>query len=85
MHGDPVALAAMVDNLIDNAVKYGSAGGKILVLVRTEPLALAVLGDGPAIDPATQARLRDRFYRAEGNAADGSGFGATVRWGVTGT
>lgn len=40
VHGDPVALAAMVDHLIDNAVKYGSAGGKILVLVRTKPPAL---------------------------------------------
>jgi two-component system sensor histidine kinase QseC len=112
VHGDPVALAVMVDNLIDNAVKYGSTGGRILVLVRARPPTLAVLGDGPAIDAATQARLRDRFYRAEGNAAegsglglsivdkiaqaygaqlalgpglDGAGFGATVRWGVTGT
>jgi two-component system sensor histidine kinase QseC len=78
VHGDPVALAVMVDNLIDNAVKYGSAGGKIDVLVRHRPPALAVLGDGPAIDPATQARLRDRFYRAEGNAAEGSGLGLSI-------
>ncbi|MDQ2821512.1 MAG: ATP-binding protein [Pseudomonadota bacterium] len=84
VHGDPVALAVMVDNLIDNAVKYGSANGKILVLVRPESTgpgpapALAVLGDGPAVDPAIQARLRDRFYRAEGNAAEGSGLGLSI-------
>jgi two-component system sensor histidine kinase QseC len=76
VHGDPVALGVLVDNLVDNAVKYGQAKGRIQVVVR--PGALAVLGDGPAVDAATQARLVDRFYRVEGHAAEGSGLGLSI-------
>jgi two-component system sensor histidine kinase QseC len=76
VHGDPVALGVMVDNLVDNAVKYGQAQGRIELVVR--PGALAVLGDGPPVDAATQARLVDRFYRVEGHAAEGSGLGLSI-------
>ena len=76
--GDPVALAAMVDNLVDNAVKYGRPGGHLRVIVTGHPATLAVLGDGPPVDAATQARMADRFYRAEGNAAEGSGLGLSI-------
>lgn len=78
VHGDPVALGVLVDNLIDNAVKYGQPGGQVRVVVSAGPATLAVLGDGPAVDAATQARLVDRFYRAEGNAAEGSGLGLSI-------
>jgi two-component system sensor histidine kinase QseC len=76
VQGDPVSLSVMVDNLIDNAVKYGAFGGHLRVTVTGA--ALAVLGDGPAVDAATRARLVDRFYRAEGNAAEGSGLGLSI-------
>ena len=78
VHGDPVALGVLVDNLIDNAVKYGQAQGQVRVVVSVNPPSLAVLGDGPAVDQATLARLVDRFYRAEGNAAEGSGLGLSI-------
>lgn len=76
VHGDPVALAVMVDNLVDNAVKYGQRGGRVQVLVRAG--VLAVLGDGPPVDAAMQTRLVDRFYRVEGQAAAGSGLGLSI-------
>jgi two-component system sensor histidine kinase QseC len=75
---EPVALGVLVDNLIDNAIKYGQPGGQVRVVVQPAPVSLAVLGDGPAIDCAVQARLVDRFYRAEGNAAEGSGLGLSI-------
>jgi len=78
VHGDPVALAVMVDNLIDNAIKYGQPGGRVHVATSAGPPALAVLGDGPAVDPTMQARLRDRFYRAGAHAAEGSGLGLSI-------
>jgi two-component system sensor histidine kinase QseC len=76
VHGDPVALAVMVDNLVDNAVKYGPSGGQVQLVVREG--ALAVLGDGPPVDAATRDRLVDRFYRAGGQAAAGSGLGLSI-------
>jgi two-component system sensor histidine kinase QseC len=75
---EPVALGVLVDNLIDNAVKYGQPGGQVRVVVAPARASLAVLGDGPAIDSAVQARLVDRFYRVEGNATEGSGLGLSI-------
>lgn len=79
VQGDPVSLAALVDNLIDNAIKYGQAGGQVQVQVKHDGAAmLAVLGDGPAIDADTMPRLLDRFYRAGGQVAQGSGLGLSI-------
>ena len=81
VQADPVALSVLIDNLLDNAVKYGMPGGQVQVTVErhaTGGVTLTVSGDGPAIDAAVLARLGDRFYRAEGNAAQGSGLGLSI-------
>ncbi|MDB5963012.1 MAG: integral rane sensor signal transduction histidine kinase, partial [Massilia sp.] len=65
-------------------VKYGQAGGQVQVKIDAGgsddrgAVALAVLGDGPAVDPAVLARLVDRFYRADGHSAQGSGLGLSI-------
>ena len=73
-------LAVMLDNLLDNAIKYGRAGGHIAVSVRREAasLLLAVADDGDGVAPAERARLQDRFFRGEGKAASGSGCGLSI-------
>jgi two-component system sensor histidine kinase QseC len=80
LQGDPAMLAVMLDNLLDNAIKYGRAGGHAAVTLRREAasLVLAVADDGDGVAPAERARLRDRFFRVEGNAAGGSGLGLSI-------
>lgn len=78
--GDPATLAIMIDNLLDNAIKYGSAGGHVAVQLRRGigSLLLTVADDGVGVAEADRARLRDRFFREEGNAAAGSGLGLSI-------
>ncbi|WHZ12133.1 MAG: Sensory histidine kinase QseC [Burkholderiaceae bacterium] len=78
--GDPAMLATLLDNLIDNAIKYGRSGGQAIVSVRREvgALLLAVMDDGGGVAEADRARLRDRFFRVEGHAATGSGLGLSI-------
>lgn len=80
VHGDPTALSAMVDNLLDNAVKYGREQGRVEVRVARDggQVCLAVLDDGPGVPEQDRQRLTGRFYRVAGNRASGSGLGLSI-------
>ena len=80
LQGDPAMLAILLDNLLDNAIKYGRRDGQIAVGVRREAkaLLLTVADDGDGVAAADRARLRDRFFRVEGHAAAGSGLGLSI-------
>lgn len=84
---DPEDLEHLLDNLIDNAVRYSGDGARIDVEVTGG--ILSVTDDGPGIPTGEQQRIFDRFYRGErGRAvAPGTGLGLAVvaalaaRWG----
>lgn len=77
---DPAALASVVDNLLDNAIKYGSVGGQIEVDLRIErsQIVLSVRDDGPGVPPEHRERLFERFYRVPDTTASGSGLGLAI-------
>jgi two-component system sensor histidine kinase TctE len=75
--GDPVRLREMLDNLLDNAVRYSQPGGRITVRVTPERV-VEVSDDGPSIPPAERARVFERFHRLLGSPYDGSGLGLAI-------
>ena len=79
---DPDALRTLLRNLIDNAVRYTGAGGRVDVSVEpgtgTSGARLTVSDDGPGIAAAERARVFDRFYRHPGSAPPGSGLGLAI-------
>ncbi len=80
IQADPVLIGILVDNLIDNAIKYGTPQGRVEVRL-TEAgarLGLAVLDDGPGVAETDRARLTDRFYRGATGQASGSGLGLSI-------
>lgn len=78
VRSDPDALAALLRNLLDNALRY--AQRRVVVeAALTQELLIAVRDDGPGVAPEARARLFDRFYRPPGSNADaGSGIGLAL-------
>lgn len=78
--GHAGALAMMIRNLIDNAIRYTPTGGTISVTLRIEPTGTAVLevaDTGPGIPMADRARVFERFTRLA-HEESGSGLGLAI-------
>ncbi|PLZ00787.1 sensor histidine kinase [Burkholderia sp. WAC0059] len=82
VNGHAVMLREMLSNLIDNAIRYTPAGGRVTVRVRPEPAAravhLEVEDTGPGIPAAEREHVVERFYRILGREGDGSGLGLAI-------
>jgi signal transduction histidine kinase len=78
--GHAPGLRAMLDNLIDNALRYIPPGGQVDVELQTEAgqAILSVADNGPGITKADQTRVFDRFYRGAGVEQPGSGLGLAI-------
>lgn len=77
---DAEGLRALLGNLVDNAVKYTPAGGRVDVSVSLADGApcLQVADSGPGIPADELSRVFDRFYRRPGQAVTGSGLGLAI-------
>ncbi|WP_193142086.1 cell wall metabolism sensor histidine kinase WalK [Meridianimarinicoccus sp. MJW13] len=90
VRGDADQLRQVFTNLIENAIKYGGAGGVIHIqyeLVARDPnlgsaaVAVTVADEGPGIDTIHLHRLTERFYRADDHraqSAGGTGLGLAI-------
>ena len=83
VRGDREAVATLIRNLVDNAVRYTPAGGRVdLSVERTGEIparaAVRVVDNGPGIEPQERERVFDRFYRRAGNREPGSGLGLAI-------
>jgi two-component system OmpR family sensor kinase len=78
--GDTHALAVLVNNLLDNAIRHTPHGGRVDVTLRREPegIALTVLDSGTGIAQSEIERVCDRFYRCVGTTGHGSGLGLAI-------
>jgi two-component system OmpR family sensor kinase len=80
--GDPDALRTLTRNLVDNAVRYTPAGGRVDVSVENGgdggQTLLKIVDNGPGIPPEERSRVLDRFYRRPGTSPPGSGLGMAI-------
>ena len=80
---DPDRLEQVVVNLVENAVKYGRAKGRVVVRGRAVNghVELCVADDGPGIPAEARERVFERFYRvdkARSREAGGTGLGLAI-------
>ena len=89
IRGDRDEIVQVFQNLVQNAIKYGKAGGRIDVRVTREAAGggrparfiAAVIDDGPGIAPQHLPRLTERFYRVSAVASrekGGTGLGLAI-------
>ena len=80
VQGDANSLLEMLNNLIDNAIRYTPPGGLITVGVSTTPhgAELSVEDNGSGIEPQHRERVFERFYRILGSGQSGSGLGLAI-------
>lgn len=73
-------LRVMLDNLVDNALRYTPPGGRVdLALIREDDRAILTVSDnGPGIPAAERERVFERFHRLAGGDIPGSGLGLAI-------
>ena len=79
--GDPSSLRELVDNLVDNAIRYAARGATITIGLRSIPgqeTTLSIDDDGPGVPAPLLTRLGERFFRAPGAASGGTGLGLAI-------
>jgi len=82
--GDRDELVQLVQNLVENAVRYGASGGRVDVRLEVKSPATArihVQDYGPGIAPEHLPRLTERFYRADIDTSrelKGTGLGLAI-------
>ncbi|KNH06599.1 Sensory histidine kinase QseC [Candidatus Burkholderia brachyanthoides] len=78
--GDMHALAVLINNLLDNAIRHTPAGGRVDVTLHREKegIALTVLDTGTGISASEIECVCDRFYRCVGTPGQGSGLGLAI-------
>lgn len=85
--GDTDEIAQVVQNLVQNALKYGAPGRPVTITIRrevhhhTSRIAVAVRDEGPGIPPEHLPRLTERFYRVNAKSSrekGGTGLGLAI-------
>lgn len=80
VHAEPVMLAAMIRNLIDNALRFTPEGGKIDVAIYQDGGAsiLQIADTGPGISSDEIGRIFEPFFRGQRPEGDGVGLGLSI-------
>ncbi len=79
--GDPLLLAQAINNLLDNALKYVDAHGRITVEVSglEQHVEIVVADNGPGIPDAEKPKVVERFYRGDvSRGTPGVGLGLSL-------
>lgn len=78
---EPIIAAEILENLVDNAVRYNRRGGAVCisVLEAEESVTVSVEDDGPGIPEPERRHVFERFYRLQRDQAQpGSGLGLSI-------
>lgn len=80
VRGDEARLRQVVDNLLNNAIKYSPGGGEVVIGGRfdSQNVMVFVQDQGVGLSDDDQARVFDRFYRVDGRLSrktQGTGLG----------
>jgi two-component system phosphate regulon sensor histidine kinase PhoR len=77
VRGEAARLAQVFANLVHNAIKFSTSGTEVRIGVKRAGRMLEgwVADDGPGVSPGDQARIFERFYKADRTRTSGGGTG----------
>lgn len=83
VHADPGRLGQLVNNLVENTLRYTDAPGRVEVSCRRagNQALLEIQDSAPGVDAAHLGRLFERFFRVEGSRgrhSGGAGLGLAI-------
>jgi len=80
VHGHEAALAALLRNLLENALRHVPDGGHVRLLIGRESdhATIEVIDDGEGIPPERRAAVFTRFHRESGSRGEGYGLGLSI-------
>jgi signal transduction histidine kinase len=80
VRGNGSELRSLIENLVDNALRYAPPGSAVTVSARNrgQHVELKMSDAGPGIPAGERARVFERFYRVAGDATRGSGLGLAI-------
>ncbi len=79
VNGEAARLRELLDNLLDNAIRYSRDGGRVTVRMGDSPQpSVSISDDGPRIPEGERARVFERFHRLLGHSNDGTGLGLAI-------
>ncbi|HET7776111.1 MAG TPA: HAMP domain-containing sensor histidine kinase, partial [Azospira sp.] len=78
--GSPLLLQVLLRNLLDNAIRYTPAGGRVLVRCQVDAggATLHVCDSGPGIAVEQRQEALARFRRLDPGAGEGHGLGLSI-------
>lgn len=77
---DAFGIASVIDNLVDNAIRYTPNEGRIEVRleITADSICIQVSDSGPGIPATEHEKVLQRFYRLPGSGVPGSGLGLCI-------
>ncbi|MCM8595674.1 sensor histidine kinase [Accumulibacter sp.] len=80
IRGNAFLLREMISNLLDNALRYTPAGGRVTAraIAQGDFALLEIEDNGPGISEDESQKVFERFYRVDGSDAEGSGLGLAI-------
>jgi two-component system OmpR family sensor kinase len=78
--GSEAELSSLIENLVDNALRYAPAGSAVTVSVKPqgERIELAIVDAGRGIPESERERVFERFHRVPGDSTRGTGLGLAI-------
>jgi heavy metal sensor kinase len=81
---DRLVLRQALINLVDNAIKFTPAAGRVRIRIAETPqdALVDVIDSGPGISNEARERIFDRFYREDDSNSSGTGLGLSLAKGA---
>ncbi len=86
VRADQVAMALLIDNVIDNAVRYADASPRLDLSARAHrgAIEMAIADNGAGIPEDELPHVTEKFFRGRGAAPGGTGLGLAIVALITG-